>query len=113
MSDAHDLAFERAARALVDCAHTMNQERGEYCAFCGAKRTRLGLTPAGQAAGWFGPWVRPDGIREMFEACLSGSYSVLGLAARTVPPTYAALYSGAWEHPASQPKSPQLSLAVT
>lgn len=27
--------------------------------------------------------------------------SVLGLAARNVPPTYAALYSGEWIHPAS------------
>jgi hypothetical protein len=26
--------------------------------------------------------------------------SVLGLAARSVPPTYAALYSGDWVHPA-------------
>jgi hypothetical protein len=28
--------------------------------------------------------------------------SVLGLAARSVSPTYASLYSGEWEHPASQ-----------
>lgn len=36
--------------------------------------------------------------------------SVLGLAVRTVPPTYAALYSGAWEHPGGQPRPPQLEL---
>ena len=39
--------------------------------------------------------------------------SVLGIAARTVPPTYEALYSGAWEHPASQPRSPQIELPFT
>ena len=37
--------------------------------------------------------------------------SVLGLAVQTVPPTYEALYSGRWEHPAGQPRSPQLSIA--
>jgi hypothetical protein len=36
--------------------------------------------------------------------------SVLGIAARTVPPTYEALYSGRWEHPAGQPKSPQIEM---
>lgn len=36
--------------------------------------------------------------------------SVLGLAVQTVPPTYEALYSGRWEHPAGQPKPAQLSL---
>jgi hypothetical protein len=36
--------------------------------------------------------------------------SVLGLAVRTVPPTYAALYSGAWEHPGGPPKSPQVEM---
>jgi hypothetical protein len=30
---------------------------------------------------------------------LTAFNSVLGLAARVVPPTYAALYSGAWVHP--------------
>jgi hypothetical protein len=32
---------------------------------------------------------------------MTGFNSVLGLAARTVPPTYEALYSGTWVHPAS------------
>jgi hypothetical protein len=36
--------------------------------------------------------------------------SVLGIAARTVPPTYESLYSGEWEHPGSEPKSPQIEL---
>lgn len=36
--------------------------------------------------------------------------SVLGIAARTVPPTYAGLYSGTWEHPGGQPKVPQLEM---
>jgi transposase-like protein len=36
--------------------------------------------------------------------------SVLGIAAKTVPPTYEGLYSGAWEHPASQPKAPQIAM---
>ncbi len=36
--------------------------------------------------------------------------SVLGIAVKTIPPTYAALYSGAWEHPASQPRSPQIAM---
>jgi hypothetical protein len=39
---------------------------------------------------------------------MTGFNSVLGIAAHTVPPTYEALYSGAWEHPASQPRSPQI-----
>ena len=30
--------------------------------------------------------------------------SVLGIAARTIPPTYAGLYSGEWKHPV-QPRS--------
>jgi len=36
--------------------------------------------------------------------------SVLGLAVRTVPPTYAQLYSGAWVHPGGQPTSPQIAM---
>lgn len=36
--------------------------------------------------------------------------SVLGLAAKCVPPTYSALYSGAWEHPGGAPRSPQVEL---
>lgn len=36
--------------------------------------------------------------------------SVLGLAARTVPPTYEALYSGRWEHPGGETRSPQLEM---
>lgn len=36
--------------------------------------------------------------------------SVLGIAAKTVPPTYEALYSGEWKHPASQPESPQIEM---
>jgi transposase-like protein len=36
--------------------------------------------------------------------------SVLGIAARTVPPTYESLYSGEWEHPGSEPRSPQIEL---
>jgi len=36
--------------------------------------------------------------------------SVLGVGVKTIPPTYAALYSGAWEHPGSQPRSPQTEL---
>jgi len=36
--------------------------------------------------------------------------SVLGLAVRTVPPTYEALYSGRWEHPGGQAKSPQIEM---
>jgi transposase-like protein len=36
--------------------------------------------------------------------------SVLGIAARTVPPTYESLYSGEWEHPGGEPKSPQIEL---
>lgn len=36
--------------------------------------------------------------------------SVLGLAVRTVPPTYESLYSGRWEHPGSQAKSPQIEM---
>ncbi len=36
--------------------------------------------------------------------------SVLGLAAKTVPPTYAELYSGAWTHPGGFPTSPQLEV---
>lgn len=36
--------------------------------------------------------------------------SVLGLAAKTIPPTYEALYSGRWEHPGGQPRAPQLEL---
>jgi transposase-like protein len=39
--------------------------------------------------------------------------SVLGIAAHTVPPTYEGLYSGTWEHPASQPRSPQIELPFT
>ena len=31
---------------------------------------------------------------------MTGFNSVLGLAARSVPPTYAELYSGEWQHPA-------------
>ena len=37
--------------------------------------------------------------------------SVLGIAVKTIPPTYASLYSGAWEHPGGPPKSPQLEMA--
>ena len=36
--------------------------------------------------------------------------SVLGLAAKTIPPTYAALYSGAWQHPGGPPTSPQVEM---
>jgi transposase-like protein len=36
--------------------------------------------------------------------------SVLGLAVHTLPPTYHALYSGEWSHPAAQPKSNQLTM---
>lgn len=36
--------------------------------------------------------------------------SVLGLAVRTVPPTYARLYSGVWQHPGSPPKAPQIEI---
>ena len=36
--------------------------------------------------------------------------SVLGLAVRTVPPTYAGLYSGAWEHPGGPERSPQIEM---
>jgi transposase-like protein len=36
--------------------------------------------------------------------------SVLGIAVKTVPPTYASLYSGVWEHPAGQPRSPQVEM---
>jgi len=36
--------------------------------------------------------------------------SVLGIAARTVPPTYESLYSGQWQHPGSQPTSPQIAM---
>jgi hypothetical protein len=34
---------------------------------------------------------------------MTGFNSILGLASRTVPPTYEELYSGAWEHPGSCP----------
>lgn len=36
--------------------------------------------------------------------------SVLGLAVRTVPPTYESLYSGVWVHPGGQPQSPQIEM---
>ena len=36
--------------------------------------------------------------------------SALGLAAHTVPPTYEALYSGAWVHPGGAPLSPQIEM---
>ena len=36
--------------------------------------------------------------------------SALGLAAKTVPPTYAELYSGAWQHPTSHAPSMQEAL---
>lgn len=36
--------------------------------------------------------------------------SLLGVGAKTVPPTYAALHSGAWEHPGSQAKEPQIEM---
>jgi tRNA-splicing ligase RtcB len=36
--------------------------------------------------------------------------SVLGLAVRTVPPTYARLYSGVWQHPGGPPKAPQIEI---
>jgi transposase-like protein len=36
--------------------------------------------------------------------------SVLGIAVKTVPPTYASLYSGVWEHPAGQARSPQVEM---
>jgi transposase-like protein len=36
--------------------------------------------------------------------------SILGVAVKTIPPTYAALYSGRWEHPGSQPRDPQLEM---
>ena len=35
-----------------------------------------------------------------FYPMMTAFNSVLGLAARSVPPTYASLYSGEWEHPA-------------
>lgn len=37
--------------------------------------------------------------------------SILGVAAKVVPPTYAELYSGAWAHPGSVAKSPQIEMA--
>lgn len=36
--------------------------------------------------------------------------SLLGIGVTTVPPTYAGLYSGEWQHPGSQPKSPQVEM---
>jgi transposase-like protein len=36
--------------------------------------------------------------------------SLLGLAAKTVPPTYESLYSGEWEHPLPHPRAPQVEL---
>jgi len=36
--------------------------------------------------------------------------SVLGIGVKTIPPTYAGLYSGAWQHPGSQPRAPQTEL---
>jgi transposase-like protein len=36
--------------------------------------------------------------------------SVLGLAVKTVPPTYESLYSGVWVHPGGQPQSPQIEM---
>ena len=36
--------------------------------------------------------------------------SLLGLGVKTIPPTYASLYSGVWEHPGGQPKSPQIEM---
>ena len=36
--------------------------------------------------------------------------SLLGLAAKTVPPTYETLYSGEWQHPLPHPRSPQVDL---
>lgn len=44
---------------------------------------------------------------------MTGFNSVLGIAAHTVPPTYASLYSGVWEHPASQPRSQQIEMPFT
>ncbi len=40
----------------------------------------------------------------------TGFNSVLGLAVKTVPPTYASLYSGVWQHPGGPPKSPQVEM---
>lgn len=40
----------------------------------------------------------------------TGFNSVLGLAAKTVPPTYASLYSGVWQHPGGPPTSPQVEM---
>ena len=36
--------------------------------------------------------------------------SLLGIGAKTIPPTYAQLYSGEWHHPAGAPESPQLEM---
>lgn len=36
--------------------------------------------------------------------------SLLGIGAKTVTPTYAELYSGAWEHPGSQSRDPQIEM---
>lgn len=36
--------------------------------------------------------------------------SVLGLAVKAVPPTYASLYSGAWVHPGGPPRAPQVEV---
>jgi transposase-like protein len=36
--------------------------------------------------------------------------SVLGIGVKTIPPTYAGLYSGAWRHPGSQPEDPQVEM---
>jgi predicted RNA-binding Zn-ribbon protein involved in translation (DUF1610 family) len=35
---------------------------------------------------------------------MTGFNSILGLASRTIPPTYEELYSGTWEHPGSCPQ---------
>ena len=36
--------------------------------------------------------------------------SALGLAVKMIPPTYASLYSGVWQHPGGQPRSPQIEM---
>jgi hypothetical protein len=36
--------------------------------------------------------------------------SILGIGMKTIPPTYAALYSGRWQHPGSQPQDPQTEM---